>query len=88
MGIRVPSFPGRGYIAKTLGRRPAPTHQDAMIGRPRFCPHCSGSEFRRSQSGLLRRFAALVFLKPFRCRHCEKRVWRFAASERTQAKVV
>ena len=60
--------------------------KDAMFGRPKYCPTCSGSEFRASHSGVLRRLTAFILLHPFRCKHCEKRVWRFTLSAETQKK--
>jgi hypothetical protein len=49
-----------------------------MFGLRTPCPKCFGHTFRTSKSGWLRYLTRLVFLRPFRCTHCQSRVWRFA----------
>lgn len=49
-----------------------------MFGFRAPCPRCHGHTFRASKSGWLRYVALLLLLRPFRCTHCQGRVWRFA----------
>jgi len=48
------------------------------FGSPHTCPVCTDFRFRRSTQGWFRYFAILVGLVPFRCLHCQTRVWRIA----------
>jgi hypothetical protein len=48
------------------------------FGSPHICPVCTDFRFRRSTQGLFRYVAILVGLVPFRCLHCQTRVWRIA----------
>jgi hypothetical protein len=50
-----------------------------MVGSPSRCPHCGSTEIRRSYTrDWTRALLALVSLRPFRCRTCDTRLWRFA----------
>jgi hypothetical protein len=49
-----------------------------LFGTPHTCPICTDFRFKRSTQGWLRHVAILVGLVPFRCMHCQNRVWRIA----------
>jgi hypothetical protein len=51
-----------------------------MIGSPRRCSHCGSTLIRRSYTrDWARTLCALLFLQPYRCRTCGRRIWRFGA---------
>jgi hypothetical protein len=50
----------------------------SIVGSPHTCPVCTDFRFKRSTQGWFRHVAILVGFVPFRCLHCQKRVWRFA----------
>lgn len=49
-----------------------------MFGVPRQCPSCGGPTFFASRSGFWRPILACVLIRPFRCDHCNRRVWRLS----------
>ena len=57
-----------------------------LFGSPRICPVCTDFRFKRSTQGWLRHVAILFGFVPFRCLHCQNRVWRFAPLTRLPTK--
>ena len=49
-----------------------------MFGLPLRCPTCNTSRFFASGSGNYRRLLAFLLVRPFRCAHCDRHVWRFS----------
>jgi hypothetical protein len=49
-----------------------------LIGAPHTCPVCTDFRFKRSTQGWFRHVAILFGFVPFRCMHCQNRVWRIA----------
>jgi hypothetical protein len=57
-----------------------------LFGAPHTCPVCTDFRFRRSTQGWFRYVAILVGFVPFRCMHCQTRVWRIAPFTRVPTK--
>ena len=57
-----------------------------IFGAPRNCPVCTDFRFKRSTQGWFRHVAILFGFVPFRCMHCQNRVWRIAPFTRVPTK--
>jgi DNA-directed RNA polymerase subunit RPC12/RpoP len=58
-----------------------------MFGPPSRCRDCGSTRFHRSrQRDWFRVLAACLFLRPYRCEACGRRVWRFGLPGRTTAR--
>ena len=53
---------------------------------PPPCPVCDSTKIREShRRNLLEKLPMIVFLRPYRCKECGDRFWRFALTQATSA---
>ncbi|MBS1876248.1 MAG: hypothetical protein JSU00_23745 [Acidobacteria bacterium] len=57
--------------------RPSASPRGKLYPRAPDCPQCGSDDVRPSTPTFVSRLLILIFLRPFRCRRCRTRFYRF-----------